>query len=161
MVCVLDTNDNFALASATTALDQAEIVYDVVPIADVPDNLKVTNPKWCVRPSRILVAAEDEGEARALVERFQSPVEKSELGTDLERLSASDGAESRRCLVTFSRAATIVGVPLGAMLVVLPFSYSGVISEKTSELLTTLFGVCFFVALAVVGVGVIVDGIRK
>ena len=163
MVGVLDTNDNFALASAATALDQAEIVYDVVPIVDVPDNLKITNPKWWVPPSRILVAAEDEREARAIVEHFQSPVEKSEVGADLERdqLSSSDAAESRRPLITFPRAAAIVGVPLGATMVVLVLSDSGVISDETIEPFTRLFLVWMSVALVVVAVGVIVDAIRK
>jgi hypothetical protein len=42
----LDTNDNFALASAGTALSEARIIYDVVPIADVPASLKAREPKW-------------------------------------------------------------------------------------------------------------------
>jgi hypothetical protein len=91
MVGVLHTNDGFALGSAATALDHAEIVYDVVLIADVPDNLKLTNPIWRGLPSRILVSAEDEAEARALVERFQAPVENSDVGDapERDRLSGS------------------------------------------------------------------------
>jgi hypothetical protein len=78
LVGVLDTNDNFALASATTALSEAEIVFAVVAISDVPANLKAENPKWRIRPTRIMVAAEDEAEARALVEPFQQPVSDSQ-----------------------------------------------------------------------------------
>ena len=74
LVGVLDTNDNFALASAATALEQAEIIFDVVPITDLPPSVKTENPKWWTPPTRILVAAEDEAEARTLVEPFQQPV---------------------------------------------------------------------------------------
>jgi hypothetical protein len=78
MVGILDTNDNFALSCATTALKEAGIICDVVAIADVPDHLKAANPKWWIRPSRILVSAEDEAEARALVEPFVEPIADSE-----------------------------------------------------------------------------------
>ena len=74
MVGVLDTNDNYALVSATTALTEAGIIYDVEPIADVPASLKASEPKWWTRPSRIFVAEEDAEEARALIEQFQEPI---------------------------------------------------------------------------------------
>jgi hypothetical protein len=74
MVGVLDTNDNFALASACTALDQAGIVFDVVPVSDVPAALKSPEAKWWVPPSRILVSDEDEAEARELLAPFQKPI---------------------------------------------------------------------------------------
>jgi hypothetical protein len=73
MVGVLDTNDNFALCMATTALVEAGIDYDVVDIR-LPENLRNTNPKWWISPCRVLVAREDETEARALVEPFQEPL---------------------------------------------------------------------------------------
>ena len=82
LVGVLDTNDNFALASATTALSEAEIVFDIVAISDVPANLKAETPEWRIRPTRILVAAEDEPEARTLVEPFQQPVSDSQSESD-------------------------------------------------------------------------------
>jgi len=65
MVGVLDTNDNFALGCATSALSQAEIVFDVVPVADVPNSLKAGHPKWWIPPSRILISVEDATETRA------------------------------------------------------------------------------------------------
>jgi hypothetical protein len=74
LVGVLDTNDNFALASAATALEQADIIFDVVPITDLPASLRTENPTWGTPPTRILVAAEDEAEARMLVESFEQPV---------------------------------------------------------------------------------------
>jgi hypothetical protein len=74
MVSVLDTNDNFALASAGTALSEVGIIYDVVPIADVPASLKAREPKWWIRPCRILVAEEDAQEARSLIDPFQEPI---------------------------------------------------------------------------------------
>jgi hypothetical protein len=74
MVGVLDTNDNFALGSACAALDQAGIVFDVVPVSDVPEALKAPEPKWWISPSRILVSNEDEPEARKLTEPFQRPI---------------------------------------------------------------------------------------
>ena len=74
MVGVLDTNDNFALASASTALGEAGIIHDVVPIADVPASLKAREPKWWIPPCRILVAQEDAQEARSLVDPFQEPI---------------------------------------------------------------------------------------
>jgi hypothetical protein len=92
MVGVLDTNDGFALGSAANALEQAEIVYDVVHIADVPDNLKGTEPTWRMGPSRILVSAEDEAEARVLVEPFQVQVKNAgdeEHVIDRDRLPRS------------------------------------------------------------------------
>jgi hypothetical protein len=75
MVCVLDTNDNFALASACAALDQAGIVFDVVPVSDVPEALKTQEPKWWISPSRILVSEKDEPEAREMTEPFQRVIE--------------------------------------------------------------------------------------
>jgi hypothetical protein len=163
MVGVLDTNDKFALASAATALDQAEIVYDIVPIADVPDSLKVTNPTWWVRPSRILVSAEDEAEARALVERFQAPIERSNVADapDRNRLSGSHSPETRWRLMTLPRAALILGVPLGAIVVVEALYYSEVISEATIQSLSSLFIKCLIVGVFFVGVGVIVDTARE
>jgi hypothetical protein len=77
MVGVLDTNNNFALASAAATLEQAEVIYDVVPIVDGPNNSEINRPKSWVHPSRILVSAEDEAEARALVEPFQVPVKNA------------------------------------------------------------------------------------
>jgi hypothetical protein len=74
MVGVLDTNDNFALGSACAALDQAGIVFDVVPVSDVQEALKAQEPKWWISPSRILVSDEDEPEARKLTEPFQRSI---------------------------------------------------------------------------------------
>jgi hypothetical protein len=161
MVGVLDTNDHFALKSAANLLNQAGIVYDVVLIADVPDNLKVTNPKWWMLcPSRILVAAEDEGEARALVERFQWPFENSEVAdtSERDRLSGSYAAESRWRVMTLPRAAVILGVPLAAALLIEAFQYSGVISKTTIQ--SHIFMKCFSVGLFFIAVGVIVDAVR-
>jgi len=73
LVGVLDTTDNFALASATTALRDAGIVYDVVDIADLPKPI-AQQPKWWISPCRILVATEDTDEARTLLEPFQEPL---------------------------------------------------------------------------------------
>jgi hypothetical protein len=73
MVGVLDTNDNFALASACASLDEAGIVFDVVPVSDVSAALKSPQPKWWIPPSRILVSDEDEAEARELMAPFQEP----------------------------------------------------------------------------------------
>jgi hypothetical protein len=161
MVGILDTNDNWALGAAAGALEQAHIVYDVVPIADVPDNLKNTNPKWRISPSRILVSAEDEAEARGLVEPFHSPIERSEVGSELERDRLGSAVEPRWRLVTFRRVAVILGIPLGATFVVESFHYSGVISEGTIQSFTNLFGKCFIVGLLAVGVGIIVDAVRE
>jgi hypothetical protein len=160
MVGILDTNDRFALESAAAALNQAEIVYDIVPVADVPYRLKATNPKWWVRPYRILVSAEDEAEARALVECFQAPVENSDVAdaSERDRLSGSYAAESRWRVMTLPRAAVILGVPLAAALLVEAFHYSGVISETSIQSL--IFMKCFFVGLFFIAVGVIVDGVR-
>ena len=44
MVGVLDTNSNFALASAAASLEQAEVIYDVVPIVDGSEAQKLTAP---------------------------------------------------------------------------------------------------------------------
>ena len=73
MVGVLDTNDNWALASAATALSDAGIIFDIVAIDSVPANLQTPEPKWWTRPSRILVAKEDADEART---RIQHDMEK-------------------------------------------------------------------------------------
>jgi hypothetical protein len=73
LVGVLDTNDNFALGMATVALRKAGIVYDIVAIPDLPASLEVEKPKWWIRPTRILVSAEDANEARSLVEPFKTP----------------------------------------------------------------------------------------
>jgi hypothetical protein len=86
MVGVLDTNDNFALASACTALDRAGIVFDVVSVSDVPESLKSPEPKWWIRPSRILVSDGDEAEARQLVEQFQLP----DAGDTIDMQGAQD-----------------------------------------------------------------------
>ncbi len=162
MVGILDTNDSFALASAAAALDQAEIVYDIVAVADVPDLLKTTNPRWWVRPSRILVATEDEAEARALVECFQAPVQNSDVVEASERdpLSGSYAAESRWRLMTLLRAAVILGVPIGATILVEAFHYSGVISETTIQSLSGIFMKCFIGGVFFVAIGVIVDAVR-
>jgi hypothetical protein len=53
-----------------TPLNEVGIVYDVIAIADLPESLKTLNPKWRIRPCRILVATEDESDARELVEPF-------------------------------------------------------------------------------------------
>jgi hypothetical protein len=79
LVGVLDTNDNFALGMATVALREAGIVYDVVPIPDLPVNLEAEKPKWWTRPIRILVSAEDANEARSLVEPFKTPRSNSDV----------------------------------------------------------------------------------
>ena len=162
MVAVLDTNDNFALVSAGAALDQAEIVYDIVPVADVPDGLKGSNPKWWVRPSRILVSIEDEADARTLVEPFQAPVENSDVAdaSEKDRLPGSYAAESRSRLMTLPRAAVILGVPLGAAFLIEAFYYSGIISETTTQSLSGIFMKCFVVGVVSVAVGVIVDAVR-
>lgn len=83
VVGVLDTNDHAALALATTALRDAEIVFDVVAIADVPANPDGPEPTWWRPPTRILVSVEDASEARALLEPFQKPQPLSELRPDL------------------------------------------------------------------------------
>jgi hypothetical protein len=90
---VLDTNDNFALASAATALQQAEIIFDVVPITDPSARLRAENPKWWIRPTRILVSAEDEAEARILVEPFQQPVSDT-LGSRRSAVFPDSGRSS-------------------------------------------------------------------
>lgn len=51
LIGVLDTNDNFAVASAVTALQQAEIIFDVVPITDLPASLRTENPTWWTPPT--------------------------------------------------------------------------------------------------------------
>lgn len=79
LVGVLDTNDNYALGMATVALSEAGIVYDIVAIPDLPENLEAEKPKWWIRPTRILVAAEDASEARSLVEPFQTPRSKNDI----------------------------------------------------------------------------------
>jgi hypothetical protein len=71
MVGILDTEDNFALGMAGTALNEAGIVYDVVEIPDVPDSSQSEKPKWWIPPSRIVVSVEDAYEARSLVEPYQ------------------------------------------------------------------------------------------
>lgn len=88
LVGVLDTNDNFALASACAALGEAEIVYEVVAISDVPDRVRASNPKWWIPPSRIMVSLEDEGEARNLVEPFRQPL-PDQVGTGQEVSSST------------------------------------------------------------------------
>jgi hypothetical protein len=62
--------------------------------------------------------------------------------------------------MTLPRAAVILGVPLGATLVVEAFHYSGVISEVAIQSLPSLFMKCFIVGVFFVAVGVIVDAIR-
>jgi hypothetical protein len=84
MVVLLDTNDNWALASAATALSDAGILFDIVAIDSVPANLQISEPKWWIPPSRILVAREDADEARALVEVFQEQA-NIEMDSDQER----------------------------------------------------------------------------
>ena len=74
MVAVLDTNDNFALASACASLDQAGIVFDVVPVSDVSAVMKSPEAKSWIPPSRIVVSDEDEAEARELLAPFQEPI---------------------------------------------------------------------------------------
>lgn len=73
MVGVLDTEDNFALSMATTALTEAGIIYDVVDIPAVPASAESEKPKWWTPPCRILVAVEDADEARSLLEPYQQP----------------------------------------------------------------------------------------
>lgn len=90
VVGVLDTNDNFALASACTSLDQAGIVFDVVPVSDVSAALKSPEAKWWIPPSRILVSDEDEAEARELLAPFQEPIT-----SDVNEQEAS-GRDGRR-----------------------------------------------------------------
>ena len=159
MVGVLDTNDRFALGSAAVALKQAEIAYDVVPIADVPDHLKATHPKWWVHPSRILVSAEDEAEARALVERFQSPLERSEVGDALERdgLSCSNVAETRSPVMTLPLLGVLLGVLVGSTLVASAFNYFGVISEAR---VFEVFIICAVVGICIFAVALFVDTIQ-
>ena len=78
MVGIFDTNDNFALGIATSALDQSGIIYEVIGISEVALNKVLTNPKWWIPPCRILVAAEDEVDARELIAMLQSPECESE-----------------------------------------------------------------------------------
>jgi hypothetical protein len=79
LVGVLDTNDNFALVSACHALSRAGIIFDVVAVPDLPESLRTANPKWWIRPCRILVAKEDEPDARELAEPFQHPLADNEV----------------------------------------------------------------------------------
>ena len=91
MIGVLDTNDNFALASACTSLDQAGIVFDVVPVSDVPVALKSPEAKWWVPPSRILVSDEDEAEARELLAPFQEPIAGRVIEQEAQNRSSEAG----------------------------------------------------------------------
>ena len=79
MIGVLDTEDNFALGMATSALAEAGIIFDVVDIPAMPANRKFEEPKWWTPPCRILVAVEDADEARALLEPYQQPVTAEEI----------------------------------------------------------------------------------
>ena len=79
MVGVLDTEDNFALAMATTALTEAGIIYDLVDIPTMPANGMSERPKWWVPPCRVLVAIEDAVEARSLLEPYQQPATPGEI----------------------------------------------------------------------------------
>ncbi|HEY7387503.1 MAG TPA: hypothetical protein VH640_03270 [Bryobacteraceae bacterium] len=75
LVGILDTDDNFALGMAVAALDEAGIVYDIVPVPEWEESLKgQQEPKWRISPSRIRVCTEDEHEARSLVEPLQEPI---------------------------------------------------------------------------------------
>ena len=81
MVGIFDTNDNFALGMATSGLTEAGVIYDVVQIPELVLNEVPTNPKWWIPPHRILVAAEDEADACALIEPFKHPIgDREELG---------------------------------------------------------------------------------
>lgn len=79
MIGVLDTEDNFALAMATTALRDAGIIFDLVAIPAVQGAIAAERPKWWTPPCRILVAVEDEGEARSLLEPYQQPATPEEI----------------------------------------------------------------------------------
>jgi len=79
MVGVLDTEDNFALSMATTALTEAGIIYDVVDIPAVPTSAESEKPKWWTPPCRILVAVEDADEARSLLEPYLQPATPGEI----------------------------------------------------------------------------------
>lgn len=70
------------------SFDQAEIVYDLVLIAEVPDNLKSNDPHI------VWVLAEDAAEARVLVEPFQVPLEEH-LQPPVERGDIADGPGAR------------------------------------------------------------------
>jgi hypothetical protein len=77
LIGVLDTEDNFALSLATVALVEAGIIYYLADIPAGPAN--VEKPKWWIPPCRILVAIEDAGEARSLLELCQQPATPGEI----------------------------------------------------------------------------------
>lgn len=79
MVGVLDTEDNWALAMATTAPGDAGIIYDLVHIPAVPVSAESEKPKWWIPPCRVLVAMEDADEARSLLEPYQQPATPGEI----------------------------------------------------------------------------------
>lgn len=151
LVGILDTNDNWALASATTALSEAGIIFDVVAIDGVSASLEASEPKWRIRPSRILVAIEDAIEARALVEPFQMP------------LSASNNIEVHSPVKPGLIWRGVPDAPLaqriGARLIGTFFVCVGlfILHESLNE--SPLLGVLFSAALVFVGVRVFFKGL--
>ena len=151
LVGVLDTNDNWALASATTALSEAGIIFDVVAIGCVPANLEASEPKWQIRPSRILVAIEDASEARSLVEPFQTPISKS---NDIEASSAV-----RPGLIWRGAPDAPLVQRIGARLIGIFFVCVGLFILYESLKESPLLGVLFSAALMFVGVWVFFKGL--
>jgi len=77
MVGVLETEDNWALAMATTALSEAGIIYY---LGDIPAGpAKVEKPKLWTPPCRILVAVEDADEALSFLEPYLQPATPGEI----------------------------------------------------------------------------------
>jgi hypothetical protein len=156
LVGVLDTNDNFALGMAAAALSEAGIVYDIVAIADLPENLEAEKPKWWIRPTRILVAAEDASEARSLVEPFQTPRSKS----DIEASSARELVDAVKPSLIWKGPPDAPFVErVGARLIGSLFVCFGLLILYETLKESPLVGVLFCAALVFVGVEVFLNGI--
>jgi hypothetical protein len=150
MVGVLDTNDNFALASACTSLDQAGIVFDVVPVPDVSAALKSPEAKWWVPPSRILVSDEDEAEARELLATFQEPIAGDVTEQEAQGRSREAGVLDRLfqpCETPVQRfgCSLLFAGPALAALVIL-------ISSQRDRSLVGVFAAWTLIAVAIAGI---------
>jgi hypothetical protein len=137
-VGVLDTNDNAALGLAAAALRDANIVFDVVPIADLPANPGSPEPKWWIRPCRILVSVEDASEARELLEPFQRAMPLSELVPDL----AADPKMPRKIPLIHKLGVGVNGSFCAVGGVVLLYE-----SLKARSILLAMLGIAFPVGL--------------
>jgi hypothetical protein len=82
LVGVFDTDDNYALWMAQSALRDADIPFVIVAIPFVTEDPVTERPEWWIRPSRVLVPVANEAEALGLLGPLREPEFISEIDAD-------------------------------------------------------------------------------